>query len=272
MELKQDKALQKMITNQAEVTYTYNDGQNTVTEETCPTQTCVESGVDMKLYKTACPETLGCTDKLCYVLTAVNYKSSAVNGVRIEDTLPPGVTYNNDAMVTYEGGAPMPITAEALAPLTFTLPHLPAESAAVIQFTVDLSGIAPGTYLTNTAILTYDGYVGAVISAAITQQFSCAHLTATKEGPDSVVCGEPFDYTIYLHNTGDQSAMVTALSDQFNDCLIVDRAGITVVGHAGTPIINLTADNILTISGFAVPAGETVVVTIPVTLRCDCYE
>ena len=263
----------KVISNKAEVTFTFNNGKDTVKEETCTVQTCVDSPSVVKLYKSACPDPLNCSDKICYNLVVVNYKSSPITNVVVTDTLHAGLIYNNDATLSLDGAAPVPITPNPLSPLTFTIASIPGKSAAIIRFSVTIPNtIAPGTTIRNTATVTFAGHTGSAITASTSQHFSCARIEATKQGPACVECDEKFNYVISLHNTGDQDAVVTKFEDDFDDCLIINKNDITVVNHTGTPVIVLDANNKLTITGFTVPSGKTVVITVPAKFDCDCRK
>ena len=266
----QQEEQSKVISSQAEVSYGYNDGQERVTEEICPAPTLLAEEGEVKLYTMAWPQSGGCGDKLGYSLMAVNYRTTAVSQVVITDTLPAGVRFNNDAQLSQDGGAPVAITPGSQTPLTFTLPALASGQAAIVSFTVDLAGIAPGAYLTNTASLSYSGYTGPAITATDTWHYSCARLQAVKTGPAQVVCGERFDYVVTLKNTGDQTAESVTLTDVLDTCLTVDATGVTVANQTGTPEIRLNEGNSLVVADFGVPAGATVTITIPVTYRCDC--
>lgn len=157
-------------------------------------QSCIVTRVvqpDLKLEKTATPETLSC-DPIMLTFKVTNTGSGDARNVVVEDVLPQGWT-------TMDGAK------------TITIPAGTLAAGQSRDFTAQVKAAAPGSY-DNTATAKADGGLEAKSNTTKTV-VRMPVLTITKKCPEKRFIGRPIEYEITVTNTGDGVAKGAVCED-----------------------------------------------------------
>lgn len=252
-----------IITNQANLTYTYGMTTSSVLSNVATT----EMNAALSAAKRVLDESYRLGSDLTYILSFENGGGSAITNLPVLDNLgaytPEGATAPVQPL-TYTGPAALYIDgvfSSELSPtvqdggVLFTIPEIPAGSNALLVYQATVNGFAPltlGSEIENTASIgtTDPQTVSATVPAA-----SYADVSITKEmAPDPVSTGDTMTVTFTIENRGNADATGLLLTDDFP--LALSDVSVTV---NGAPISDFTFEN----STLTLPAGTQTTLSVP---------
>lgn len=252
-----------IITNQANLTYTYG----TTTASVLSNVATTEMNAALSAAKRVLDESYRLGSDLTYILSFENGGGSAITNLPVLDNLgaytPEGATAPVQPL-TYTGPAALYIDgvfSSELSPtvqdggVLFTIPEIPAGSNALLVYQATVNGFAPltlGSEIENTASIgtTDPQTVSATVPAA-----SYADVSITKEmAPDPVSTGDTMTVTFTIENRGNAEATDLVITDDFP--LALSDVSVTV---NGAPISDFTFEN----STLTLPAGTQTTLSVP---------
>lgn len=236
-----------IITNQANLTYTYGTTTASVLSNIASTE--------LTSPLTAAKRTLDAAYRLntdlTYIISLSNESGAALTNLPILDNL--GAYTPDGAAVpvrplTYTGPAALYIDGVFSADLTpamqedgvlFTIPEIPAGASALLLYKATVNSfapLAPGSEIVNTATI---GQTDPVTVSATVPAASYADVSITKEmTPDPVTDGETMTVTFTIENRGNEAATDLRIVDDFP--LALFDVAVTV---NGAPITDFTFEN-----------------------------
>ncbi len=252
-----------IITNQANLTYTYG----TTTASVASNVATTEMNAALSAAKRVLDESYRLGSDLTYILSFENSGSSAITNLPVLDNLgaytPEGaaapvqpLTYTGPAALYIDG-----VFSSELSPtvqeggVLFTIPEIPAGSNALLVYQATVNGFAelsPGSEIGNTASIgtTDPQTVSATVPAA-----SYADVSITKEmAPDPVSTGDTMTVTFTIENRGNADATDLVLTDAFP--LALSDVSVTV---NCAPIPDFTFEN----STLTLPSGTQTTLSVP---------
>lgn len=252
-----------IITNQANLTYTYGTTTASVLSNVATTQMIAA----LSAAKRVLDEAYRQNSDLTFILSFENGGSSAITNLPVLDNLGAYTPAGGTAPVqplTYTGPTALYIDGVFSAELTpavqdngvlFTIPEIPAGSNALLLYKASVNGFAPltpGSEIENTASI---GANDSLTVSATVPVASYADVTITKEmAPDPISAGEPMTVTFTIENHGNEEATDLVITDDFPLAL----SGVTVTVN-GAPFTDFTFEN----SRLTLPAGTQTTLSVP---------
>lgn len=253
-----------VITNQANLTYTYGTITATVVSNIASTELTAPLTAEKRTLDAA----YRLNTDLTYIISLSNESGTALTDLPILDNLGAYTPAGAAAPVrplTYAGPAALYIDGVFSTELTpapqedgvlFTIPEIPAGSSALLLYKATVNGFAPltpGSVIENTATV---GETDPVTVTASVPVASYADVSITKEmAPDPVTDGEMMTVTFTIENRGNEAATDLQLVDDFP--LALSDVAVTV---NGAPITDFTFVN----STLTVPAAGSTQTTLSV--------
>lgn len=253
-----------VITNQANLTYTYGTTTATVVSNIASTELTAPLTAEKRTLDAA----YRLNTDLTYIISLSNESGTALTDLPILDNLG---AYTPDGAaapvrpLTYAGPAALYIDGVFSTELTpapqedgvlFTIPEIPAGSSALLLYKATVNGFAPltpGSVIENTATVGETDPVTVTTSVPVA---SYADVSITKEmAPDPVTDGEMMTVTFTIENRGNEAATDLQLVDDFP--LALSDVAVTV---NGAPITDFTFVN----STLTVPAAGSTQTTLSV--------
>ncbi len=252
-----------IITNQANLTYTYGATTASVLSNVATTEMIAA----LSAAKRVLDEAYRFQSDLTYILSFENGGSSAITNLPVLDNLGAYTPAGGTAPVqplTYTGPAALYLDGVFSAELTpavqeggvlFTIPEIPAGSNALLLYKATVNGFAPllsGSEIVNTASI---GTTDPLTVSATVPVASYADVTITKEmAPDPVSAGDAMTVTFIIENRGNEEATDLVITDDFP--LALSDVSVTV---NGAPISDFTfEDHRLTL-----PSGMQTTLSVP---------
>ena len=236
-----------VITNQANLTYTYGTTTATVVSNIASTELTAPLTAEKRTLDAA----YRLNTDLTYIISLSNESGTALTGLPILDNLGAYTPDGASAPVhplTYTGPAALYIDGVFSTELTpamqedgvlFTIPEIPAGSSALLLYKATVNSFAPltpGSAIENTATI---GETDPVTVTASVPVASYADVSVTKEmAPDPVTDGETMTVTFTIENRGNEAATDLELVDDFP--LALSEVAVTV---NGAPITDFTFEN-----------------------------
>jgi uncharacterized repeat protein (TIGR01451 family) len=253
-----------IITNQANLTYTYG----TTTASVLSNIAATELSSPLTAQKRTLDDAYRLNTDLTYIISLTNESGSAITDLPVLDNLgaytPDGATAPVRPL-TYTGPAALYIDGVFSTELTpalqengvlFTIPEIPAGSSALLLYKATVNGfapLAPGSEIKNVASI---GAADPVTVSASVPVASYADVSITKEmTPDPVTEGETMTVTFTIENRGNEAATDLRIVDDF-PLALTDVA----VSVNGAPITDFTFEN----STLTVPAAGSTRTTLSV--------
>ena len=264
------------ILNQANLTYTYGTTSASVLSNPAVTERIAAIAIE----KRALEHAYRANASLTYLISVENSGAAAVQNLAVHDDLgvftPAGasaairpLTYTGPAVLYLDGEL-----TETLSPVadetgvTFTIPNLPANAAALIVYSAQVNGFAPletGSTITNTASIALAD--GALTASATVPVESYANVTIEKEmSPNPVEAGGTLTVTFTIENFGNVPATDVVLTDNENpdddnseDPDLADAFDGAAFKAKANSNVYVTGDGTLTINGNAkngIKAGD----------------
>ena len=234
-----------IITNQANLTYTYGSTTTSVLSNLATTEITAPLAAEKR---TLDAEYRSDTD-LTYIISLHNDSGAALTNLPVLDNLgaytPAGaaapvrpLTYTGPAALFLDG-----VFSEELTPvvsengLLFTIPEIPANANALLLFKATVNGFAPLTPGSeNVASI---GQTDPITVSATVPVASYADVIITKEmTPDPVSEGETLTVTFTIENRGNEEATDLQVVDDFPVSLTD-----VIVTVNGAPITDFTFEN-----------------------------
>ncbi len=223
--------------------------------------TTVVDSADLAVAKVDDPDPVTAGETLTYTVTVENLGPSDAQGVVLDDPLPAGVTFLSAAA---DNGASCDETVNC------GLGTVAAGEIVTVTIvaTVDASFFSDGNTspIFNTATVssdTPDPDAGNDSATADTTVVDSADLAVAKvDDPDPVTAGETLTYTVTVENLGPSDAQGVVLDDPL-------PAGVTFLSAAADN--GASCDETVNCGLGTIPAGETVTVTILVTVDASYF-
>ena len=255
------------ILNQANLTYTYGTTSASVLSNPAVTERIAAIAIE----KRALEHTYRANASLTYLISVENSGAAAVQNLAVHDDLgvftPAGasaairpLTYTGPAVLYLDGEL-----TETLSPVadetgvTFTIPNLPANAAALIVYSAQVNGFAPletGSTITNTASIALAD--GALTASATVPVESYANVTIEKEmSPNPIEAGGTLTVTFTIENFGNVPATDVVLTDAFP----VPLDGVAVTVNCASVSDFTFENNLLTL-----PVGTQTSLTVPAAI------
>ncbi len=191
------------LTNKAAVssdTLDPNEGNDLATAAT----SVIPPTADLAISKTG-PSTVTQGDPISYALVVVNHGPDTATNIMVEDALPGGVTFGSASSGCSENSAIVTCTAGTLA------------NGESVTWEITVTAPAQVGPLTNTAAVssdTPDPNEANNEATATTNVISpTADLVLSKNGPSSVLTGDPISYTLVVANHGPSAATNVTMDD-----------------------------------------------------------
>ena len=252
-----------IITNQANLTYTYG----TTTASVASNLATTELLAALSAAKRVLDDAYRFNSDLTYILSFENDGSSAITNLPVLDNLgayPPAGAAAPVQPLTYTGPAALyldGVFSEELTPavqdggVLFTIPEIPAGSTALLIYKATVNRfapLAPGSEIENTASI---GAADPLTASATVPVASYADVSITKEmTPDPVSAGDAMTVTFTIENRGNEEATDLQLVDDFP--LPLSDVAVTV---NGAPFSDFTFEN----SRLSLPAGTQTTLSVP---------
>ena len=252
-----------IITNQANLTYTYG----TTTASVLSNVATTEMIAALSAAKRVLDEAYRFQSDLTYILSFENGGSSAITNLPVLDNLGAYTPAGGTAQVvplTYTGPAVLYIDgvfSSSLTPVVqeggvlFTIPEIPAGSNALLLYQATVNGSAPltpGSEIENTASI---GMTDPLTVSATVPVASYADVSITKEmAPDPVSAGDTMTVTFTIENRGNEDATDLVITDDFP--LSLTDVSVTV---NGAPITDFTFEN----NRLTLPSGTQTTLSVP---------
>ena len=253
-----------IITNQANLTYTYG----TTTASVLSNIASTELASPLTAEKRALENAYRLNTDLTYIISLNNESESALTNLPVLDNLgsytPEGAT-SPVLPLTYTGPAALYLNgvfSEELTPavqedgVLFTIPEIPAGANALLLYKATVNGfapLAPGSEIENAATI---GQTDPVTVSATVPVASYADVSITKEmTPDPVTDGAAMTVTFTIEHRGNEAATDLLLVDDFP--LTLSDASVTV---NGAPVTDFTFEN----QRLTVPAAGSTQTTLTV--------
>ena len=251
-----------IITNQANLTYTYGTTTATVVSNVAETVRNAGITAEKRALESAYRE--GAT--LTYLISLNNLGAAAVENLVIADDLGAYTPAGAAAPVmplTFSGNATLYVNgafSEELAPVQtengvqFTIPSVPAGADALLVYQTAVNGfapLAPGSAITNTATV---GDEPIAVSATVPVA-DYADVSIEKEmSPNPVTDGGTLSVTFTIENRGNTEATGLQLTDDFP--LSLSDVSVTV---NGAPMTAFTFEN----NTLTLPSGTQTTLSVP---------
>lgn len=252
-----------IITNQANLTYTY--GATTASVRSNVAATELAAALDAE--KRALDGSYRAASTLTYVISLRNESETALTNVPVTDDLgayvPEGgtdpvapLTAVDPAALYLDGEFSETLTPEPVqGGVRFTIPAIPAGADVLLIYKAQVNGFAPmaqGGAITNTAEIGADPVT---VSATVPVD-SFAHLTIEKEmTPDPVSPGGMLTAAFTVENSGNEPATGLQLTDAFP--IPLTDVAVTV---NGAPVTDFTFEDAL----LTLPAAGSAATTLTV--------
>ncbi|MBQ6235896.1 MAG: DUF11 domain-containing protein [Clostridia bacterium] len=251
-----------IITNQANLTYTYGTTTATVVSNVAETERNAGLSAEKRALESAYRE--GTT--LTYLISLKNLGAAAVENLVIADDLgaytPAGaaapvmpLTFSGNATLYVDGAF-----SEELAPVEtengvqFTIPSVPAGADALLVYQAAVNGfapLAPGSAITNTATV---GDEPLTVSATVPVA-DYADVSIEKEmSPNPITDGDTMTVTFTIENRGNADATDLQLTDDFP--LALSDVSVTV---NGAPMTAFSFEN----NTLNLPSGTQTTMSVP---------
>ena len=251
-----------IITNQANLTYTYGTTTATVVSNVAETERNAGLSAEKRALESAYRE--GTT--LTYLISLKNLGAAAVEILVIADDLgaytPAGaaapvmpLTFSGNATLYVDGAF-----SEELAPVEtengvqFTIPSVPAGADALLVYQAAVNGfapLAPGSAITNTATV---GDEPLTVSATVPVA-DYADVSIEKEmSPNPITDGDTMTVTFTIENRGNADATDLQLTDDFP--LALSDVSVTV---NGAPMTAFSFEN----NTLNLPSGTQTTMSVP---------
>ncbi|MDI9217339.1 MULTISPECIES: DUF11 domain-containing protein [Clostridium] len=225
-----------IITNQATINY------NNTTSSSYPVTTYVEPllAVTKKAYTVQDgvikdTGTVGKDRTVIYDILLVNHSSTDFTNLVIQDKVTLDDVSYVDQSFTYDTeNSTYPNEATGINEIKITVPSLAAESTLELHYALIFNNDIPiGTLLSNKALVNYaedPSQAGTESNPVdITLYYTETTVTATKTGPDSILCGQTYSYNLEFENTGDQVATDVSIVDNLPDNFTPDLSKIVII-------------------------------------------
>lgn len=251
-----------IITNQANLTYTYGTTTATVVSNVAETERNAGLSAEKRALESAYRE--GAT--LTYLISLKNLGAAAVENLVIADNLGAYTPAGAAAPVmplTFSGNATLYIDgafSEELAPVEtengvqFTIPSVPAGADALLVYQAAVNGFAPlasGSAITNTATV---GDEPLTVSATVPVA-DYADVSIEKEmSPNPITDGDTMTVTFTIENRGNAEATDLQLTDDFP--LALSDVAVTV---NGAPMTAFSFEN----NTLTLPSGTQTTMSVP---------
>lgn len=251
-----------IITNQANLTYTYGTTTATVVSNVAETVKSAGLSAEKRVLENAYRE----DSTLTYLISLKNLGAAAIENLAIADDLgaytPAGaaapvmpLTFSGSATLYMDGAF-----SETLTPVVsesgvqFTIPSIPAGADALLVYQTAVNGFAPlaaGSEITNTATV---GDGSLTVSATVPVA-DYADVSIEKEmSPNPVTDGGTLSVTFTIENRGNTDATGLVLTDDFP--LALSDVAVTV---NGAPMTAFTFENNL----LTIPSGTQTTLSVP---------
>lgn len=262
----------QIIPNQASIRYRYGETDATALSNIATAALAQPLSVD----KSSLESVYRAGDELTYILAVTNGGTIALTNVTLQDTLGTftsgteqitPLAFVPDALLFIDGANKGVITpAITDNSITFTIPSLPGQSAALIVYKVTPNEFAPlaeDAQITNTVTASADGITEPVTDSLTVTADSYADVDIFKS---MTTDGDTITYTFDITNSGNAPAEDIILTDAFDPA----PASITVsVNGAVFPATDYTyAGGVLTLpnaTGNALTLPPATITTDPVT-------
>lgn len=252
-----------VITNQANLTYTY--GTTTASVQSNIAETQWNAGLTAE--KRALESTYRAGSTLTYLISLKNESAAPVENLVITDNLgtftPAGaaaplvpLTFANHATLYVDGTFSEELTPTPVENgIQFTIPSIPAGADALLVYQAAVNGFAPlevGSEITNTASI---GENEPLTVSATVPVAEYADVSVDKEmRPNPITDGAAMTVTFTIENRGNTEATDLVLTDDFP----LSLSDLTVTVN-GAPLTDYTfEDNRLTM-----PAGTQTTMSVP---------
>lgn len=220
-----------------------------------PEDTTVIAGADLGVTKAATTPNVPAGQNVTYNITVNNFGPDAATGVRVQDTLPPNVTWNNSSPAGWScSAAGQVITCTKSAAL-----------AASANETISLTG---QVLTANTGVITNSVSVSATTPDGITANNTATADVTITPGTDlrmtktvsanPLADGQAMSFTLQPRNAGPQTAASVTVTDTL-------PAGFTSISASGTNWSCLVAGQTVTCTRASMPVGATDNITINAT-------
>ncbi len=241
-----------IITNQANLTYTYGATTATVASNLAATEWTAPLSAEKRTLEEAYRE----GDVLTYMISLRNTGEAAITDLMIVDNLgaytPAGaaapvlpLTFAGTATLYIDGAFSGTLTAEPTEDgVQFTIPEIPAGADALLLYQAAVNGfapLAPDSEIVNTATV---GETDPLTVSATVPVASYADVSIEKEmSPNPITDGGTLSVTFTIKNRGNAEATGLNLTDAFP--LALSDVAITV---NGAPVTDFTfEENLLTL-------------------------
>lgn len=290
--------MSKSLTNTVTVEYTYAGYTGKPLTTSCyVTNEIIHAGVNA--VKSTCKKQIGPNENIYYIINA-SFFGTGRNNVKIIDTIPVGLIYNNDAVYRINSGTENPVqnVTNTGQQYTFPIGNVAVNSIVTLTFSVHpADNVKPSDTdcFENQAFIIYDGITikNGIPTNTVTNCYSYSDLTVTKNGPEEANCGDNLLYTITIENSGNLPVNNVQVSDNFHKPDTSPKFIINTIPPENT-ILDIKIDgmqiqpasytyinDLLTITGLTVPGatyngdvktnGQTIV-TISGTVHCPNKE
>lgn len=252
-----------IITNQANLTYTYGATTASVTSNVAETEWNAALSAEKQALENAYRE----GSALTYLIALKNTGAAAVENLTITDNLGAYTPAGAAAPVvplTFTGNASLYVNgtfSEALTPtptengIRFTVPSIPAGADALLLYQATVNGFAPlsaGSEITNTAAI---GDAEPLTVSATVPVAEYADVSIEKEmTPNPITDGAQMTVTFTIENRGNTEATDLVLTDEFPLSLSDPAVAVN-----GAPVTDFTFENDL----FTLPSGTQTTLSVP---------
>lgn len=252
-----------VITNQANLTYTY--GTTTASVQSNVAQTQWNAGLTAE--KRALESAYRADATMTYLISIKNESAAPVENLVISDDLgaftPAGaaapvvpLTFAGNAVLYVDGAFSETLTPTPVeSGIQFTVPSVPAGADALLVYQAAVNNFAPlepGSEITNTASI---GETEPLTVSATVPVAEYADVSIEKEmEPDPITEGSTMTVTFTIENRGNTEATDLQLTDDFP--LSLSDPAVTV---NGAPVTDFTFEN----DRFTLPSGTQTTLSVP---------
>jgi uncharacterized repeat protein (TIGR01451 family) len=196
-----------------------------------------DCGTDLRITKSASPTQPHAGEDVTYTVTVFNEGAVDATNVEVIDDLPDEVTYLADTD-----------SCTGTDPLTCSLGDIPAGGSVSFQVNTRLDADLGGTLtITNVASVSADqGEVDPADNTITYTQFvntDSADLSIVKTGAASAVAGEPYSYSLTVHNAGPSTAVGVEVTDTLPADFLLSGASPSVGSCGAGPVVTCNLGN-----------------------------